>query len=120
MPNHSFCHAKDRFKRLKRYVHMYDNRKLDPNDKFDKITLLNLLMNKKFMQFGMFAHNLSIDELISDDIHARCSSKGSQFGSVSNIEIYARPMDICLRSFYMVAPVPYQIQNGLATVWVKE
>lgn len=53
---------RDRFLRLKRYLHVCDNRQLDKNDKFAKVTPLNDLMNEKFMQFGLFTHNLSIDE----------------------------------------------------------
>lgn len=43
---------RNRFVRLKR----------NKNDKFSKVTPLNNLMNAKFMQFGIFSHNLSIDE----------------------------------------------------------
>lgn len=53
---------RDRFLRLKRYLHVCDNRQLDTNDKFAKVTPLNDLMNEKFIQFGVFSHNLSIDE----------------------------------------------------------
>lgn len=54
--------SRNRFVRLKRNFHVCDNRNLDKNDKFSKVTPLNNLINEKFMQFGLFSHNLSIDE----------------------------------------------------------
>lgn len=56
------CMPRDRFKRIKQFFHVCDNSALDPNDKFSKVSPLNSLMNKKFLQFGVFSHNLSIDE----------------------------------------------------------
>lgn len=53
---------RDRFMRIKAYIHVSDNKNLDPKDKFAKVTPLYDMMNKRFMQFGVLAHDLSIDE----------------------------------------------------------
>ncbi|XP_036336238.1 piggyBac transposable element-derived protein 3-like [Rhagoletis pomonella] len=54
--------SRDRFKQIKKYIHVCDNQNLRPSDKFAKVSPLNDTLNKKFMQFGVFSHNLSIDE----------------------------------------------------------
>lgn len=54
--------SRDRFEQIKQNIHVCDNQNLDINDKFAKITPLNDALNKKFMQFGVFTHNLSVDE----------------------------------------------------------
>lgn len=54
--------TRDRFTRIKSYFHVCKNDDLNVNDKFAKVAPFNNLLNKKFMQFGMFAHHLSIDE----------------------------------------------------------
>ena len=56
------CISRDRFKRIKQFFHVCDNSALDPKNKFAKVAPLNELLNKKFLQFGVFSHNLSIDE----------------------------------------------------------
>lgn len=53
---------RSRFYSIKRYIHLSDNNNLDKNDKFSKIRPVYDVANEKFMQFGVFAHNLSIDE----------------------------------------------------------
>lgn len=54
--------TRDRFLRLKRFLHVCDNQTIDPKDKFAKASPLNNMLNKRFMQFGVFSHHLSIDE----------------------------------------------------------
>lgn len=54
--------TRDRFVRVKNFFHVCDNHNIDTNDKFVKVTTLNDMMNKRFMQFAVFSHNLSIDE----------------------------------------------------------
>lgn len=56
------CISRDRFMKIKQYFHVCDNSLLDPKNKYAKVAPLNELMNKKFLQFGIFSHNLSIDE----------------------------------------------------------
>lgn len=56
------CISRDRFKKIKQFFHVCDNTALDTQNKFAKVAPLNDLLNKKFLQFGIFAHNLSIDE----------------------------------------------------------
>ena len=53
--------ARERFKKIKQYLHVADNQNLKTNDKFAKVTPFNDLLNKKFLQFAI-AHSLSIDE----------------------------------------------------------
>ncbi|XP_050340901.1 uncharacterized protein LOC126767429, partial [Bactrocera neohumeralis] len=43
-------------------IHLCDNADLDKNDKFAKLRPIFDVMNQKNMQFGIFSHNLSIDE----------------------------------------------------------
>lgn len=54
--------SRDRFKRIKHNFHVCNNITIDTSDKFAKVTPLNKLLNRNFMQFGIFTHNLSIDE----------------------------------------------------------
>lgn len=54
--------TRDRFREIKKYIHFCDNNNLDPNNKFAKIQPLFDAINKRFLQFGIFSHNLSIDE----------------------------------------------------------
>lgn len=56
------CISRDRFRRIKQFFHVCNNSALDPKNKFAKVAPLNDLLNKKFLQFGVFSHNLSIDE----------------------------------------------------------
>lgn len=53
---------RDRFRRIKSYFHVCKNDELDVTDKFSKVAPFNKILNRKFMQFGVFAHHLSIDE----------------------------------------------------------
>lgn len=53
---------RNRFWRVKSYIHVCDNEFINPDDKFAKVTPLNNMMNERFMQFGVFACDLSIDE----------------------------------------------------------
>lgn len=53
---------RNRAEMIKRYIHLSDNNNIDPTDKFAKVRPLLDLCNKRFIQFGVFAHNLSVDE----------------------------------------------------------
>lgn len=53
---------RNRAEMIKRFIHLADNTKIDPTDKFAKVRPMVDLCNKRFIQFGVFAHNLSIDE----------------------------------------------------------
>lgn len=50
------------FRKIKQYLHFHDNNNLDRNDKYTKVRALFDVINKKFMQFGVFEEHLSIDE----------------------------------------------------------
>lgn len=54
--------SRDRFLKVKQFIHVCNNNELDPNNKFAKIVPFNAILNRKCMQFGVFAHHLSIDE----------------------------------------------------------
>lgn len=56
------CMSRNKFRNIKRNLHLCDNAKLDKNDKFAKLRPLFDAINKKNLQFGLFSHNLSIDE----------------------------------------------------------
>lgn len=54
--------SRNKFREIKRSIHFSDNNNLDRNDKKAKIRPLLDIMNKKFMQFGIWAEDMSIDE----------------------------------------------------------
>lgn len=56
------CMSRNRFYNIKRNIHLSDNSQLEKNDKFCKLRPLFDIINQKNLQFGVFSHNLSIDE----------------------------------------------------------
>ncbi|XP_008179985.1 piggyBac transposable element-derived protein 3-like [Acyrthosiphon pisum] len=54
--------SRNKFRFIKKNLHLADNHNLNPLDKFSKLRPFFDLLNQKFVQFGIFAHNLSIDE----------------------------------------------------------
>lgn len=56
------CMSRNKFDSIKENIHLCDNDNLDKNDKFAKLRPIFDVINKKNMQFGIFSHNLSIDE----------------------------------------------------------
>ncbi|XP_071053352.1 piggyBac transposable element-derived protein 3-like [Onthophagus taurus] len=54
--------SRNTFQNIKRNLYLSDNSLLDPSDKFAKIRAFLQLINKKKLQFGVFSHNLFIDE----------------------------------------------------------
>lgn len=51
-----------KFRMIKKYIHLSDNKDLDKSDKFSKVSPIFNLMNEKFQQFGIFTKHLSICE----------------------------------------------------------
>lgn len=56
------CMSRNRFDSIKQNIHFSDNEQLDKSDKFSKLRPLFDMINEKNMQFGVFSHNISIDE----------------------------------------------------------
>lgn len=56
------CMPRNRFESIKRNIHLSDNSDLDKGDKFTKLRPIFDMMNERYLQFGIFSHNLSIDE----------------------------------------------------------
>jgi hypothetical protein len=56
------CMSSNTFRAIKRNLHLSDNNNLDKNNKFSKLRRIFTLLNKRSLQFGIFTHNLSIDE----------------------------------------------------------
>lgn len=54
--------SRNRFLNIKQNLHLSDNNELNTADKFSKIRPICDMLNKNFCQFGIFRHNLSIDE----------------------------------------------------------
>lgn len=54
--------SRARFETIKRFIHLSNNISLDTEDKFSKVRPFVDKANMQFMQFGVFSHNLSIDE----------------------------------------------------------
>lgn len=96
--------TRDRFKSIKKYIHVCDNRKLDVKDKFAKIAPLNHLMTKRFMQFGIFAHHLSIDEQMVA-YFGRHSCK--MFIKGKPIRFGFKYWDLCSSDGYLFSFIPY-------------
>lgn len=53
-----------KFESIKKNWHLCDNLNLDKEDKFPKIRPILNKLTEKYLQFGIFARNLSIDEQI--------------------------------------------------------
>ncbi|CAH0713964.1 unnamed protein product, partial [Brenthis ino] len=56
------CMSRNKFDSIKENIHLCDNTDLHQNDKFAKLRPIFNIINQKNMQFGIFSHNLSIDE----------------------------------------------------------
>lgn len=54
--------SRNKFLSIKQNIHLCDNNQLNNSDKFTKIRPISNMLNKKFCQFDIFKHNLSIDE----------------------------------------------------------
>ena len=55
---------RNKFRMLKKYFHIVDNSKLQPDDKLGKISPIYEEIGRNFRQFVFFHENLSIDESI--------------------------------------------------------
>lgn len=53
---------RNRFIEIKKYLHFCDNNNLSKGDKYSKVRPFFDLMNLKFMQYGVWTNELSIDE----------------------------------------------------------
>lgn len=56
--------SRNRFREIKRYLHLNDNSKLDKNDKFYKLRKFFDILQINFTKFGIFYSKLSIDEMM--------------------------------------------------------
>ena len=56
--------SRNKFKKIKSYIHVRDNKHIDPSDKGAKLGPSFDVVNRKLTQFGVFASHLSIDEQI--------------------------------------------------------
>lgn len=54
--------SRNKFKLIKKYLHLNDNNALDKDDKFSKLRPYFDLLNRNFIKFGVFSPHLSIDE----------------------------------------------------------
>jgi len=55
---------RNKFKTIKQYLHLSDNKNLDLTDKFIKFRPFFNILNEKVSQFGIFSYDISIDEKI--------------------------------------------------------
>ena len=53
---------RNRFKKIKCYINVFDNEHSDPSDKWAKLRPLFDVVNRKRTQFGVFASHVNIDE----------------------------------------------------------
>lgn len=56
--------SRNKFRSIKQFIHFGNNNNLDHTDKFTKLRPILDLLNENFMQFGIFSHFLSIDEMM--------------------------------------------------------
>lgn len=54
--------SRNRFRDIKRYIHLADNNNSDTSDRFAKVRPLLTILNERYMQWGVFSTYLSIDE----------------------------------------------------------
>ncbi|XP_065363610.1 piggyBac transposable element-derived protein 2-like [Calliphora vicina] len=54
--------SRNRFREIKRFIHLSDNTKLDATDKMAKVRPLSKLLSKNFCQYGYMHEKLSVDE----------------------------------------------------------
>lgn len=54
--------SRQRFRDIKKYLHLCDNNSIDGSDKLAKVRCFIELFGKKLQQFGTFSESLSIDE----------------------------------------------------------
>ncbi|KAI8121783.1 PiggyBac transposable element-derived protein 2 [Lucilia cuprina] len=62
VPAVKLCMPRNKFLDIKKFIHFSNNFNLDKNDKKAKIRPLYEIINKKFMQFGIWEEDLSVDE----------------------------------------------------------
>ncbi|XP_049770962.1 piggyBac transposable element-derived protein 2-like [Schistocerca cancellata] len=56
--------SRNRFREIKRFIHLNDNSKIDRNDKMYKLRVYFEMLKKKFGKFGVFHSELSIDGMM--------------------------------------------------------
>ena len=56
--------SRNRFRLIKRFLHICDNERIDRTDKFYKVRQYFDMMNDNFMKFGVFKDKLAIDEMM--------------------------------------------------------
>ncbi|XP_055906065.1 piggyBac transposable element-derived protein 3-like [Eupeodes corollae] len=95
---------RDRFKLIKSFLNACDNSTIDPSDKFAKVSTLNNMLNKNFMQFGVFSHHLSIDEQMIP-YYGRHSAK--MFIRGKPIRFGYKYWDLCSHDGYLYQFIPY-------------
>ncbi|KAK9703800.1 Transposase IS4 [Popillia japonica] len=114
--------SRNMFTKLKANFHIANNDKVDISDKFAKVRPLFDMLNKRYIQFGVFAEHLSIDETMvptSAAIQRKCLYVGSQ--SVSDINfIRGKPIrfgyklwTLCSSNGYMFQFIPYSGASGI-------
>ena len=55
---------RNRFREIKKFIHLNDNSKIDKTDKMYKLRLYFDILKKEFGKFGVFHSELSIDEMM--------------------------------------------------------
>lgn len=95
---------RDRFRAIKSYFHVCNNSEINASDKFAKVAPLNNMLNEKFMQFGIFAHHLSIDEQMIP-YYGRHSAK--QFIRGKPIRFGYKFWNLCSHDGYLFQFIPY-------------
>ena len=55
---------RNRFREIKKFIHLNDNSKIDKTDKMYKLRLYFDILKKEFGKFGVFHSELSLDEMM--------------------------------------------------------
>lgn len=105
--------ARNIFTKLKANFHIADNDNLDMSDKFAKVRPLFDMLNKRFVQFGVFAEHLSIDETMVP-YFGRHSAK--MFIRGKPIRFGYKLWALCSDGGYMFQFIPY---SGASSTYNK-
>lgn len=98
------CMARNKFKEIKKYIHLCNNDYVDTSDKMAKIRPLIEIINRKFMQFGVWSEELSIDEQMVP-YFGRHSCK--MYIKGKPIRFGYKLWDLCSSNGYLYKFIPY-------------
>ena len=104
------CMTRNRFWRIKKYIHFCDNERLDKDDKFAKVRPLFQLLNKKVKQFGSLDNTYSVDEQM---IPYTGMHSAKQTNREKTIRFGYKAFWITTKDGYPIECIPYVGKKGI-------